>query len=232
MSGEATSNRICPHGRWVELSFAKKSDEFTINVSNITVTLAERLASNDMSVVLERHKTSQHGAFASFSFVYIHPDHTMNASANMVLTKNDWVKMCIHFSDKNNIQRPDPKIAAQFEEYTGMAAIPLRIKLAFKLKVLTSKQTLEEILEERKLSIVHELQRSMAARASTCTKGIFATDKKRNRLINAPNVRFRESIGITIDSNNVARWQVVRLLTRSTTRFAESPPLSIWTNYS
>ena len=95
MSDDVNSNQICPHGRWVELSFAKKSDEFTINVGNSKVTLAERLATNDISVVSERHKTTQHGAFSSFSIVYIHPDHTMNASANMVLKKNDWVKMCI-----------------------------------------------------------------------------------------------------------------------------------------
>ena len=65
-------------------------------------------------------------------------------------------------------------MAAQFEEYTGMVASPSSIEQAFKLNVLTSKQSLEEILKERQLSAVHELQRSMAARASTCTKGIFA----------------------------------------------------------
>ena len=128
MSGDVNSNQICPHGRWVELSSAKKSDEFTINVGNNKVTLVERLANNDMSVLSERHKTTQHGAFASFSFVYIHPDHTMSASANMVLTKNEWVKMCIHFGDENNVQSPDLKMVAQFEKYTGMVASSSNIK--------------------------------------------------------------------------------------------------------
>ena len=112
-------------------------NDFNISINNKVQTLAERIATHDMSVVVECHKTKQHGPFASFSFAYIHPDPSANASAAMVIDKNKWVRVCIHFSDEKNVLSPNPEMASLFEDYTGMKASPSNIQKAFQLKVLT-----------------------------------------------------------------------------------------------
>ena len=70
------------------------------------------------------------------------------------------------------------------------------ITKAFESGVLTSKQTLEAKVEANELAKKKKI-------ASICKKGIFGTNSSRERLINASNVPYRDSSGITIEDEDV-----------------------------
>ena len=152
MSADVFETLIYPNGQWRAVEDAHKY-QFTVFLDGVEVKFAQRLKMVHPSVKKERCSTKKYGVFTKFPYIYIHPDIDVDSLANFIVTKNEWVGMCIYFSDKTNWESLTAKMNALFEKYTGMVIISIEnIAKAFESSVLTSKQTLEAKVEANELA--------------------------------------------------------------------------------
>ena len=103
MSADVFDTSICPNGQWRAVEDAYKC-QFTVFLGGVEVKFGQRLRMVHPSVKTERCGTKKYGVFTKFPYVYIHPDINVDASANLIVTKNEWLGMCKFFSDETNWQ--------------------------------------------------------------------------------------------------------------------------------
>ena len=170
MSADVFEILICPNGQWRAIEDAHKY-QFTVFSDGVEVKFAQDLKMVHPSVKKERCSTKKYGVFTKFPYVYIRPDIDVNASANFVVRENEWVGICIYFSDKTNWPSLTAKIDSLFKKYTGMAMTSIEnITKAFESGVQTSKQTLEAKVEANELAEKKKI-------ASICTGSVKKVKK-------------------------------------------------------
>lgn len=198
MSSNGTGSDLCPRGFWIVLRQAINTIGDGESGSGIEADKKnfKRKADLDDTLYIEHGHSSKVKGYKLCEFVYVSKPGT-RASASLGLTLSKWCKLNLHLSNEENWSSLSEKNKKAFKSYTGVDAIPDNIRLAFKMGVLTSSQTIQDIINKGE----NEKKEAKNLEAiSICSKG--CDHKRLPEVTNTPHLK---QIGIVIDGAGTYR---------------------------
>ena len=192
------SSDLCPRGYWILLRQAITIIGDGESGSGIEADKKNfrRKADLDDSLYIEHAHGSKVEGYKLCEFVYVSKPGT-RSSASLGLSLPKWCKLCLHLSKEENWSSLSERNQKAFKSYTGVDAIPDNIRLAFKMGVLTSSQTIQDVIDKGE-NEKKEAQKLEAT--SVCSKGC-----NHKRLPKVTNTPYLKQIGIVIDGAGTYR---------------------------